>query len=438
MVPSNYLTVNDLFDTLLYERPVKKSFRHLAFIILENDKIPWTWFKEKMSSYLYWNMQGGVTGAGSGHTIYFCKDLDTALEQAKLNGHTHAMVCTIGMVLSGFGNQTTVKTPVQNFYEFSESDEFMRAHIIAHPNKPATIHTQHLEINLTKWNGNSITKLGSDYTRSEDNIHDDYTPLWIKTKQLPRINNFTKDQRSQKWFTYPHRDYEYHENIVYNYIKNNKTIAILENHTSSKIIIDQLTRKRKRFYYENNEALPKGIEGKYDVIIAPTAGLIPEWLYKEYGHKDTEVIIFDYDQVFLDVKQKIIDLGFVGKDLLRYMDHLSTVYSKDEYIFSSGRTPNQMKAFKINKDITDNASDIVDGLAAGKYEMKLINMLVDDLDWLPTRIADKKTLCYVSNIFTYYATWLLFDAKHIISQYNNLNKKLSAASEYKLIGRSWR
>ena len=122
MVQSNYLTANDLFNTLLFNRPVKESLKHLAFIILENDKIPWTWYKEKMASYLYWNMQGGVTGAGSGHNIYFCKDLDTALEQAKLNGHTHAMVCTIGMVLSGFGNQTTVKTPIQNFYEFSESD----------------------------------------------------------------------------------------------------------------------------------------------------------------------------------------------------------------------------------------------------------------------------------------------------------------------------
>jgi len=438
MVQSNYLTANDLFNTLLFNRPVKESLKHLAFIILENDKIPWTWYKEKMASYLYWNMQGGVTGAGSGHNIYFCKDLDTALEQAKLNGHTHAMVCTIGMVLSGFGNQTTVKTPIQNFYEFSESDEFMRAHIIAHPNKPATIHTQHLEINLAKWNGKSITKLGADYSRSDENIHDDYTPLWIETGQHPTINNFNKEQRSQKWFTYPHRDYEHHENIVYNYIKNNKTVDILENHTSSKIIIDQLTRKRKRFYYENNEALPKDIEGKYDVIIAPTAGLIPEWLYKEYGHRDTEVIIFDYDQVFLDVKQRIIDLGFVGEDLLMYMDHLSTVYSKDEYIFSSSRTPNQMHAFKSNKDITDNAINMIDNLASGKYEMKLVNMLVDDLDWLPSRIAGKRTLCYVSNIFTYYATWLLFDAKHIISQYNNLNKQLSASSEYKLIGRSWR
>jgi hypothetical protein len=121
-----------------------------------------------------------------------------------------------------------------------------------------------------------------------------------------------------------------------------------------------------------------------------------------------------------------------------YMDHLSTVYSKDEYIFSSGRTPNQMHAFKSNKDITDNAINMIDNLASGKYEMRLVNMLVDNLDWLPNRITGKRTLCYVSNIFTYYATWLLFDAKHIISQYDNLNKQLSASSEYKLIGRSWR
>ena len=438
MVKSNYPTANDFFNTLLTDRPIKESASHLAFIILENNKIPWTWYKEKMATYLYWNLQGGVTGAGSGHVMYFSKDLDKALKEAKANGHTHAMVCTIGMIISGFGNQTTVRTPVQNFYEFAESDEFMRAHIIAHPNKPATIHTQHLEINLDQWNGESLTQLGDSYVRSEENIHDDYTPLWIDTENHPRINNFTKDQRNQKWYTYPDRDYEYHEDIVYNYIKNDKIVAIPKDYTSSKIIINQLTRKRKRFYYENNEGLPRHLKGKYDVIIAPTAGLTSEWLYKEYGHKDTEVIIFDYDPVFLEVKQKIIELGFVGKDLLMYMEHLSTVYSKDEYIFSSGRTPNQMHAFDKNKSITDEALNMIDNLSGGNYQMKLVNMLMDDMQWLPEKVKDKRTLCYVSNIFTYYATWLLFDANQIIGQYNNLHEKLSGASEYDLIGRSWR
>ena len=84
-------------------------------------------------------------------------------------------------------------------------------------------------------------------------------------------------------------------------------------------MIRHLNRKRKRYYCENNEPLnayTKDLKGKYDVIIAPTAGLIAEYLYKHYGHKNTRVIIFDYDQLFLKVKEKIITLGFAGDDLL--------------------------------------------------------------------------------------------------------------------------
>ena len=437
MVQSNYQTADDLFDALLYKKYTKENQKHLAFIILDNNKIPWTWFKEKMATYLFWNLQGGVTGAGSGHCVYFYKDIDTALKETKAKGHTHAMVCTIGVLICGFGNQTTVKIPVQNFYEFSESDEFMRAHIIAHPGQPATLHTQHFEINLSKWNGKDITKLGNNYTISKENIHDDYTPLWIDSDNFPRINNFTKEQRGEKWYMYPHRDYEKHERIVYDYIKKGVLNDVLESNTASEIMIRHLNRKRKRYYCENNEPLnayTKDLKGKYDVIIAPTAGLIAEYLYKHYGHKNTRVIIFDYDQLFLKVKEKIITLGFAGDDLLMYMDHLQLEHK--EYHFERGRTPNMMTAIGHNLETTNNALALVDHLAEAKYETRLVNMLTDDFKWLPEIVNDKRTLCYISNIFTYYATWLTFDFKEIVDQYDNLNNTLKSASDYALCGRA--
>jgi hypothetical protein len=438
MVKSNFQSANSLFEILLTDRQVKESQKHLAFIILENHKIPWTWYKEKMAQYLFWNMQGGVTGAGSGHCVYFYNDIDTALKESKANGHTHAMVCTIGMLISGFGNQITVKTPIQNFYEFSESDEFMRAHIIAHPNKPATIHTQHFEINLNKWNGKSITELGHLYERGLDNIHDDYTPIWIDTKIHPRINNFTREERSEKNFMYPHRDYEMHENIFHNFLKTGSITTSLNNYESSTLLIKHAQRKRKRFYYENNEVLPSDLNTKYDVIIAPTAGLIPEFLYDKYGHKDTKVIIFDYDPVFLKVKQHIIECGFVGDDLLRYMDHLSSEYGNSEYIFSCGRTPNQAHAFVGNSDVIQDASRVVDKLAEADYEMKLVNILSDDFEWINELVKDKTVMFYVSNIFKYYITWLYCDTNTIIDQYNKLDKALQSSSSYELYGRSWK
>ena len=116
------------------------------------------------------------------------------------------------------------------------------------------------------------------------------------------------------------------------------------------------------------------------------------------------------------------------------MDHLQLEHK--EYHFERGRTPNMMTAIGHNLETTNNALALVDHLAEAKYETRLVNMLTDDFKWLPEIVNDKRTLCYISNIFTYYATWLTFDFKEIVDQYDNLNNTLKSASDYALCGRA--
>lgn len=438
MIKSNYDSIDDFFNVHLLNKEFKQSKNNLAFIILDNNDIPWTWLKEKMAQSLLWNLQGGVTGAGSGHHLFFYKNLDLGLKEVKEKGYTHAMVCKIGMLISGFANQVTTKTPVQNFYEFSESDEFMRAHILAHPNQPASIHLQHFEINLVKWNDKPFVKLGNSYKRSKENIHDDYTPLWIDTLEHPRINNFTKEQRQEKIFLYPHRDYEENEKIYYDYIKHGIEKINSNPYSSSNLLINHSKKKRKRFYYENNEPLPT-INEKYDVIIVPSSGILAEYLYETIGHENTKVIIFDYEKTFLDIKQTIINNGFVGQDLLMYMKHLSNTHDKNEWVFSTGRTPNQFAAFESNKNITNesNALRLLNNLSEANYEMKVVNMLSDNFNWIPELVNNKSVFCYLSNIFQYYVTWIYYEASEIKYQYELLEEKLATAKQYALYGRTW-
>lgn len=430
MVPSSFNSIDDFIADWLADRQLFKKYEHLAFIILENNDIPWSWYKEKMLQLLSWNMQGGVTGAGSGHHVYFCKgDILETLEQAKTDGRTHAMVCQIGMILCGFADQVTVKTPVQNFYEFSESDEFMRAHILAHPEKSAKIHLQHFEINLNKWNGENIIDLGSDYKRAEENIHDNYTPYWIEVPNLPRINNFLPEQRKQKWFTYPHRDYEEQEQIFYDYIKTGKRSY----QGSSDIIINAVyEQRRKRFYHENNEPL-RAPDKKYDLIFAPTAGFIAEFLYDKCGHADTEVIIYDYDELFLDVRKKILNMGLVGDDLLIYMKYLHRMYSPP-YLFSANRTPNQLESIDYNEKNLKDFEILRDNLAGAKIEYVLCNLLESDLSWIGNKSKGKSVILYSSNIFKYYLVNMNYDYKHIKERYNELMKQLELSDSFDFIG----
>tara|TARA_B000000609_G_scaffold158113_1_gene154590 strand:+ start:5658 stop:6974 length:1317 start_codon:yes stop_codon:yes gene_type:complete len=434
MVKSNFDSIDDFITEWFTDRHIYQKHEHLAFIILENHDIPWTWYKEKMLQLLSWNMQGGVTGAGSGHPMYFCKgDILETLTQAKNDGRTHAMVCQIGMVLCGFADQVEVKTPVQNFYEFSKSNEFMRAHILAHPEKPAKIHLQHFEINLNKWNGKNILQLGSDYKRSEKNIHDDYTPYWIEVPNQPRINNFLPKQREQKWFTYPHRDYEEQEQFFYDYIQTGKRSY----QGSSDVIISALYEKRrKRFYYENNEPL-KAPNKKYDLIFAPTSGFIAEFLYDKCGHDSTEIIIYDYDQLFLDVRRKILSMGLVGNDLQLYMKHLQKSHDPI-YLFSTNRTPNQYESIDYNEKNIDNFEMLREKLADGDVKFMPCNLLEDDLSWIGNRSKDKSVLFYSSNIFKYYIVNMNYDYKCIKKRYNYLMKQLEFSDMFDHIGAGYK
>lgn len=440
MVKSNFSSIDEYVNDWFPYRPISNKYNHLAFIILENNDIPWTWYKEKLLQLITWNMQGGVTGAGSGHPMYFCHgDILETLKQAKEDGRTHAMVCQIGMILCGFTDQVVNKTPIQNFHEFTKSDQFMRAHILARPDKPASIHLQHFEINLETWNGKSFLQLGNNYTRSEKNIHDDYTPLWIDTDHHPRIHNFTPEQRNQKWFTYPHRDYKIQEQKFYDYIKTGKR-ELLGQYSSSEVIIRGIYEKklRKRFYYENNERLHAPDE-KYDIIFAPTAGYIAEFLYDRCGHKDTEVIIFDYDSIFLDIKRKILEMGLVGEDLIRYMVYLQEKQEDNtSYLFSAGRTPNQFDSIKYNEKNVGDWQRIRDNLDIHGPEYVLCNLIEDDLSWIGERVKDKSVHFYASNIFKYYVVNMKYDYIQIKSQYRSLMQQLEKSNNYNFVGSTYK
>ena len=41
MVKSNFKSADELFDLLLTDRIINQKKKHLAFVILENNKIPW-------------------------------------------------------------------------------------------------------------------------------------------------------------------------------------------------------------------------------------------------------------------------------------------------------------------------------------------------------------------------------------------------------------
>ena len=115
------------------------------------------------------------------------------------------MVVSIGMVFDMVGhNQGQQITPITDFYNFAESGEYIKGHIIAKKRQSAYLHHQHMNVNVDMWKTLGCPPLDEKwlkYERSDNNFHDDYTPFWLTPRDRPKIINFTIDERRRKSFS---------------------------------------------------------------------------------------------------------------------------------------------------------------------------------------------------------------------------------------------
>jgi hypothetical protein len=288
------------------------------------------------------------------------------------------------------------------------------------------------------WNGDSIVKLGESFERSEENIHDDYTPLWLDTPNHPRILNFTNAQRKYKRYLYAHRDFEENAALVLDFIKNGID-NILPNNGSASYLKDFFNVYRSRYYFENNEVLIKPDGKKYDVIYAPAAGLFAEYLFDQFGHKDTKTIIYDYNAEFLKLKKTILDNGFVGDEVIDYADHLIREGNTDVGL-KCIRTPNMLPAMNKNSALLDDDARRVlqDAFALSDHEYLPWDLISGDTNQIVDTIKGKSVMFFASNIYQYIAVWMYCDYAMIRDQYIDLHNVLNEHAEsYAFYGKTY-
>ena len=176
---------------------IKKDFKHMLFLVVYPDKLKWDFGIEKQTQTTTLMVSGGKTGASTGHDVLFC--YRSEVHDLLLNtNHTHAMIVSVGMVfdMTSSGGDERV-TPITDFYDFVESDQFCKAHIMARPKHKAYFHHQHINLNLTVWKDIGSPDMSKRYNvvkRSPDNYHDDYTPPWIELEGMPTVTNFTNEK----------------------------------------------------------------------------------------------------------------------------------------------------------------------------------------------------------------------------------------------------
>jgi len=492
-------------------KDIKIKNPDLLFLVVYPDKLEWDFGIEKQTQTTTLMVSGGFTGASIGHDVQFCyrSEVNDFLKDCS---HTHAMIVSVGMVFDMVGylsydddssyarrsdaavkrsrtrlNKSSAQiesedtsnsdyskwyaakqitprrenriSPITDFYDFVDSEEYCKGHIMARPDVPAYLHYQHINLNVAMWKTigcPSLDESWEEYERGVENHHDDYTPYWIKPKDRPMIINFSRAERTRKSFSY----YKPWHNDAW---------KDLENVDRKEFYFSRfMTRIQESFYMFNTETfkkIPAGTE-KFNLLFSPTAGYSAEEMVNKLEFSG-EVIFYDYTQINIDVKRTIVDMNMSLEELYNYKTHLNENFvdnntnkpakefftigpdhpavaislnnladqqyrdiqcepRKHPYCHFSGRTTGRGR--------TQHAYDVGthEDLRAMQEKMRdeqeinywLMNIITPDYNKLSEKVRGKNVFFDTSNIFSYHMSHARFTLEELVNSYNKLHQVL--------------
>ena len=283
-------------------------------------------------------------------TIYQWINEDALLQHACNKGHKWAVVFSTG---TEFINGAAFFDAVQSMVK---KDFFIAGHVLDRSDAYYELHHQCYIINLEKYKELSQPvvgeqELGSKHIqyipeRSNDNIHDDYTPLTVSS------GNYTREE-------YQHKCHGW--NILSIAFDNNETVLIFD---------ETIRSNKKHFYPESLKDFYKNLSwayyrlnychttfvhtsntetidlpvSQYKQIVTPASGV---W-FTDYLAPGASVIMYDYNKASLDYWQtqhpeyKFVQCDLLGEsNLLDYIDtsipdtfiNLSNIFNYEGTVF---------------------------------------------------------------------------------------------------------
>ena len=389
---------------------IKKDFKHMLFLVVCPDKLKWDFGIEKQIQTTTLMMSGGATGAGCGHDIRFCYRSEVHNLLLECN-HTHAMIVSVGMVFDmvGFGGRKRI-TSITDFYDFVGSGKFCKAHIMAKPGQQVFFHHQHMNLNLTVWKDIGAPDMSKRYDlikRSDDNFHDDYTPSWANVERMPTVINFTHSERSRKSFSY-------YRNTQTEYWKDLDNVDMNDYYFSR-----FMTRIRKQFYIENTERIGELPTEKFDIIFSTTAGYRAALLADQLEF-DGEVVLFDYCQENLDIKQMIIEMNMSLPEINSYgkmIDH--DMVLPDSIAKQSVKGMGSFENLRQLEEKLERDYDI---------EYWLMDLISPNYDRILEKIQGKTVFFDATNIFCYHMSHAYYTLDELVNSYKKLRDVLTSSN----------
>ena len=224
--------------------------------------------------------------------LYFvCKDsIEELLADAADKGFDYCVVISAGCLIRSF-------TFDANLREFISQNNFgVAGHPLWHPGRWLELHSQFFIVNINAWNEVGKPEFGDwpdgpmllpVIERSEENFHDDYTPLWVKPTGTDEIQDeagqgwnlmsamFRNDWpvvtlpeniRFSKFYTYPDHEVEQFEQSI-----NTLTTYEGQNWNQNKLVNDALCVKDQIWLF-NSEDMEIYNQGTYDLVVNTASG----------------------------------------------------------------------------------------------------------------------------------------------------------------------
>ena len=408
-----------------------KGQSHLLFLVVCPDDIEWSFSIEKQCQTTTLMVSGGLTGASIGHDFQFCyrSGVNDFLKECK---HTHAMIVSVGMVFDmvgysgnatgtwrqnykeGGGRKVTPNqiTPITDFFDFVENKELIKGHIIARPDKQAFLHHQHINLNVDMWKTLGCPDVYGRYdveSRSDNNYHDDYTPHYAVLEGLGRVKNFTHQERERKAFSY----YKDHDSIW----KDLKT-ADMKDYYFSRFMI----RIVEAFYINNTESLKKVPEDKFDLLFSPTAGYSAEAYVDKLDFTGT-VVLYDYHQKNLDIKQTIVDMNMSLDEI-----YMLKKVADWNMVDNTGNKPASQRIRGMGTHEELRALQLKMN-EEQDVQYWLMNLIEPDYTKLLNSVRGRNVFFDASNIFGYHMSHARHTLDELVSSYKKLHEVLSQANK---------
>jgi hypothetical protein len=397
----------------------KINKRNQVHIIVDYPQLEWGDFKKYLMTLTWMTGIGWSRGGNDEHNVIFAKTLDEGAALA--DEYDYALVSYVGTVyrFPASSSEYSIYHYLDKWIERNDSP--CRGHILWHPDKQyGRMHLQSMFLNLRHWRdidrptfgkwsgGVTVPKV------SPDNIHDDYTPTWLQpgteTREVVNaemaeyisavvaggdaITNFTAPERSSKYFTYPQRE-ELSAPLV---ADRQKSPNIIYRRNTSKLSqIDKISITRK-----------------YDVIYAPAAGNVAEYLWKRFGHENSKLIIVDNHGPSLKWKDGLFNLYGVRSvnDLERVTKIVANVYDSriDDATYKPAGFIEENDSIFSDVDWIEVIDQIKD------VEIEQFDYFTQTLHVDPT----KSNLIYLTNIFSYIFSYHKYSLEHMNEQFNKL------------------